>query len=784
MTRVQAFCRGVRVLTLIGMVVSTARSAVAQAGGPATREAMYRRYQDIAFMVPAATVEPHWMADGTSFWYAEEIVTDSVVIYVVDPKRRSKEVLFDVARLRSALRAALGQEPPARGVPFTTFEVQDGGKAARFSVGGNALKLQLDSYAVQRIAVPSAEGPDRTQPQFIRASPTTGSPSTMEVPSPDRRWFATIENANLALRSPTDNRVTSLTADSVPEIEWDVNGAKWSPDSRIIAVRRVDYRGVEKTALVHWLNRQEEVEWVPSPRVGGAQPRTEVLLVDRMSKTQLRLESGVDDGASYFIVGWRPDGSELVYARLSRDVKRADILAANPTTGKVRVVLSETASTFLYYSLNFLRISSVPGTGPPFTPIGNWDRFVWASERTGYNQLYLYDLRGTLIRPLTQVSFPIETVIAVDQKSQSVYFTAHGDSARPYDTHLYRVGLDGGGMTRLTEAAGQHEITFSPSREVFLDRHSNLDRAPVVELRAASGERLQEIRRVDPAPLAALKWTPPEEFVAKAADGKTDLYGVIYKPYDFDPAKRYPVIEMLYAGPQRINIRRTFLSLAGLSPGEEGPTATTVQALAQLGYIGVIIDARGTPQRGKAFQDVVYGNFGRNEIPDHIAALKGAAATRPYMDLTRVGVFGHSFGGYFTVRAMLLAPEFYRVGVASGMSSPGVDGIAGASIEGYLDLVSRNPTAYRYASNLPLVDRLRGELLIIAGTSDANTPFADTMKMVDALVTAEKHFDLVILPERNHITSFSGRTGNYWREAVRRFFGEHLPPEGHPRANR
>ena len=783
MIRIRRLSHCAQLLAVFAAMAATPRLASPQTAGSSAREDMYRRYQDIAFMVRAGTVEPHWLADGASFWYADEVTTDSVVVYRV-AKGGAKEPLFDIARLRSAVRAVLGQEPPGRGVPFTTFDLQDEGKAARFTVRGHTLMLRFDSYAVVRTGTPSEEGSDRTQPQFIRASPTTGSPSTMEVPSPDRRWFATIDNANLGLRSPIDNRITRLTLDSALGIEWDVNGAKWSPDSRLIAVRRVDYRGLEKTALVHWLTRQEEVEWLPSPRVGGALPRTDVMIVDRLSKTQIRLEPSADKGASYFIIGWRPDGSELLYARLSRDVKRADILAANPTTGTVRVVLTETAPTFLYYNLNFLRISPAQGTGPPLTPVGNWDRFIWLSERTGYNQLYLYDLRGTLIRPLTQTPFPVETVIAVDEKAQVVYFTAHGDGARPYDTHLYRVGLDGHGLTRLTETPGQHEVAFSPSREVFLDRHSNLDRAPVVELRAASGAKLQEILRVDARPLAALKWTPPEEFVAKAADGKTDLYGVIYKPFDFDPAKRYPVIEMLYAGPQRTNIRRTFLSLQGLSPGEEGPTATTVQALAQLGYIGVIIDARGTPQRGKAFQDVVYGNFGRNEIPDHVAALKGAAATRPYMDLTRVGVFGHSFGGYFSARAMLTAPEFYRVGVASGMASPGVDGIAGASIEGYLDLVSRNPAAYQYASNLALADRLRGDLLIIAATTDANTPFADAMKMVDALVRAEKHFDLVVLPERNHITSFSGRTGNYWREAVRRFFDEHLPPEGQVRGNR
>jgi dipeptidyl aminopeptidase/acylaminoacyl peptidase len=764
--------------------VATAGPSSAQSATAPTREEMYRRYQQIAFMVRGGTVEPHWMADGTRFWYSDETTADSSVIYLVDPRRRSREPLFDVARLRAVVRGALGQEPPGRGVPFATFELRDDERSARFTVRGTTLSLRLDSYKIASLGVQSIDSADRTQAQLVRASVTTGSPATMEVPSPDRRWFATIQNSNLALRSSLDSRMVVLTADSTAGIEWEMNGAKWSPDGRLVAVRRVDYRGVERTALVHWLTRQEEVEWVPFPRVGGTIPRTDVVIVDRQSKAQLRLEQDGDPNASYFIIGWRPDGSELLYARLSRDVKRADIIAADPVTGKVRVVLTETSPTFLYYNLDFLRISPAPGTGAPLTMVGGSDRFVWASERTGWKQLYLYALDGTLIRPLTRTSFPVETVLAVDEKAQRVYFTAHGDSSRPYDTHLYRVGLDGGDLVRLTEAIGQHEITMSPSREVFLDRHSSLDRAPVVELRAASGEQLLELARANTDRIAALGWKPPEEFVAKAADGKTDLHGVLYKPFDFDPTRRYPVIEMLYAGPQRTNIRRTFLSPMGLSPAEEGPTATTLQALAQLGYIGVIIDARGTPQRGKAFHDVVYGNFGRHEIPDHVAALRSAAATRPYMDLARVGVFGHSFGGYFSMRAMLLAPEIYRVGVASGMSSPGVDGSNGASLEGYLDLVSRNPAAYRYASNLPLVDRLRGDLLIIAGTSDANTPFADAMKVVDALVTAGKHYDLVVLPERNHITTFSGRTGDYWREAVRRHFTEHLPPEGQSRGVR
>ncbi|MDB4879641.1 MAG: family peptidase [Gemmatimonadetes bacterium] len=738
------------------------------------REEMYQRYRGIALAVRTPVVEPHWLADGTSFWYAQEVSADSTVIYVVAPPSPARPLL-DVGRVRAAVRRALGQEPPGRGLPFTSLALVDGGQAASVDVRGQRLRLRLADYAVTRLGPAPPDSADRTKPRIVRPSVATGSPATIEVPTPDRRWFATIRKGNLALRSGSDDEIVPLTADSTAGVEWEMNGAKWSPDGRRVAARRVDMRGVGQTAIVHWLAREERIEWIPYPRVDGAHPRTDVVIVDRASGAQRRLANDGDAESSCFIIGWRPDGSELLYARLSRDVKRVDILAANPVTGAVRTVLTERASTFLYYSVNFLRVSPAPGMGPPFTPVGNWDRFIWASERSGVNQLYLYDRRGSLIRPLTRTAFPVESVLAVDERAGVVYFTAQGDSARPYDTHLYRVGLDGEGLTRVTEAPGQHEITFSPSRAVFLDRHSSLDRAPVVDLRTAAGRKLQELARMETAPLTALRWAPPEEFVVKAADGVTNLHGVLYKPFDFDARKRYPVIEMVYAGPQRVNIRRTFLSFMGLSPAEEGPTATTLQALAQLGYIGVIIDARGTPLRGKAFQDVVYGNFGRHEIPDHVAALRGAAATRPYMDLGRAGVFGHSFGGYFSLRALLLAPDVYRVAVASGMSNPGPGGSSGGSLEGYLGLAARNPGAYQHASNLPLLERLRGELLIITGTADANTPFAESARIIGALVAAQKHHQVVLLPERNHITTFAN---GYWNEAVRRHFVANLPPEG------
>ncbi len=359
---------------------------------------------------------------------------------------------------------------------------------------------------------------------------------------------------------------------------------------------------------------------------------------------------------------------------------------------------------------------------------------------------------------LTRGTWPVKSLVAADETRGWIYFTAQGDRQRPYDTHLYRAGLEREGFEQLTSDPGRHAPVFSPSREFLLDSHSSLDRPPAVDLKRADGTLLLTIARADIEGLKALRWAPPEEFTAKAADGRTDLYGVIYKPFDFDPKRHYPVIEIIYAGPQTTQVPRTFDGSAS--------------ALAQLGFIVVLLDARGTPERGKEFQDVVYGNLGRHEIPDHVAVLKQIAKRRPYMDMKRVGVCGRSHGGYFTIRAMLLAPDVYRVGVAS---APAVEVYGHSSrVEPYLGLPSENPDAYEYASNLRLAGNLEGKLLMIHGTADINAPFSQTMKMADALIRANKPFDLLVLPGVTHFPA--GDAERYWDDAVRRYFEKHFKP--------
>ena len=292
--------------------------------------------------------------------------------------------------------------------------------------------------------------------------------------------------------------------------------------------------------------------------------------------------------------------------------------------------------------------------------------------------------------------------------------------------------------------------------------HTSVNRPLAAELRRADGKLLQTLSKANIDALSELKWRPPDEFVVKAADGKTDLYGVLYQPYDFDANKKYPVIDFIYAGPQAAVVPQTFMGNFGAP-----------QVMAQLGFVTFIVDGRGTPGRGKEFQDVVYGNLGRYEIPDHVAALKQLAEKRPYMDLNRVGIRGYSWGGHFALRAMLQAPEVYHVGVAGAPDTDLYNHIPN-DVEPWLGQPQKNKEAYDYGTNYWLAGNLKGKLLLVHGTSDVNVPFSVTMRMVDALIRAGKFFDLVVVPEGSH-SSTAGPT--YAWEAARRYFHEHLKPE-------
>ena len=735
--------RGAIVCAVIGLVLIT-QPVNAQPKDQSAREAMYRRYLEFPKYVKGGSIEPRWMADGSSFWYAEG-APENTIMYKVDPKANTKTPLFDTARLREALSDLLGFEPPHRGLPFDTFTFLDNGdQTVRFTVEGKQFVLRLGAYTISR-------APALSEEEKKRLDPPAGA-----VPSPDRRWLVGIKDHNIWLRSNFGDPSAPLTTDGIKDHGWSVAGwgdqGWWSPNSLMLAAKKVDSRKVVKMPIVHWLKQTEEVTWEYYPIAGGTVAQIELFVLDVLSKKQVPVGAGPWPNEEIYILGWPPDSSELLFVRSDREYKKFELVAANPTTGVTRVVLSETRETFVN-GWDFSRTSLM-------TFLEHGKKFIWMSERNGWNHLYLFDINGNLIRQLTEGNFPVVEIISVDESVGWIYFTAHDDRNRPYDTHLYRVSLEGNGFERLTEAPGQHVIQMAPSKKFFLDTHSSPDRPPIVELRRADGTLLQTLSRANIKGLEELRWKPPEEFVVKAADRKTALYGVLYKPFDFDPDKRYPIIQVVYGGARIAQaVRRGFIPVLHDRWAHE---------LAQLGFITFFVDPRGTAHRGKDFQDVFYGNIGSLEkTADYVTALKQLAKNRPYMDLSRVGIMGHSSGGYNTLRAMLLASDVYDVGVASTAPADG----SVIPWEYYMGLPQNNKVGYELASNLPLASNLDGRLLLIVGTNDVL--FSRTMKMVDALIRANKHFDLVLLPEKGHSLP---RISPYWREAIRRYFQEQLKP--------
>jgi len=745
--------RGI-VLLVTGIVVSTSLACAGEPT-PSEREAMYYRYLEFfPSYVNGGSIEPYWMADGSSFWYAEG-APDNTVIWKVDPNANTKTARFDTARIRQALTALLGHKPPNDGLPFEEFTFVDESEAAiKFTVENKVFVFKFDTGVITQ-ALPISEEEQRTLvPQIARKG--TGYPDMdlMEIRSPDGRWFALLKDRNVWLRSTTDGRRVQLTTDGKEGYEWrDVpvrsysEWASWSPDSTRLAVKKGDYRKVPKIPIVDYLSPREEVRWISYSRAGEPIPQTELFIVDILSQKRTRVETGFGPDQYALIIGWRSDGSELLFYRVDRYWERLDLMGADSATGRVRLILTESHPRF------------GRGQGAKlFTPLKNGDQFIWMSERDGWYHLYLYDMNGKLIRRLTKGTFPVMEVVAVDEEHGWVYFTARAEK-RLYDTHLYRIDLEGKNFTRLTEGTGEHEIAFAPSTEFFLDTHSNVDRPPAVELRRADGTLLQVLSkaRIDVL-VNELQWKPPEEFVSKAADGTTDLYGVLFKPYDFDPEKKYPVIDHIYGA----------LSVVPHSFTE----GRWDRAFAQLGFIVFRVDNRGTDGRGRDFsRSTSFAQLGRHEIPDHVATLKQLAETRPYMDLGRVGLYGGSHGGYMTIRGMLLAPDVYHVGVAAWSIT---DPAAHWAYEPLMGPIEKNKEAYTYASNLRLADQLKGKLLLTHGTSDVNVPFSHTVKMIEALIQAGKSYDLLVLPGQGH--EVTEERFAYEREAIDRYLQEHLKP--------
>ncbi|MDN5200085.1 DPP IV N-terminal domain-containing protein [Fulvivirgaceae bacterium BMA10] len=687
--------------------------------------------QNVRKLVFNSYVTPNWIKSDTSFWY---MVTtrQGKQFYLADVLNKTKNPAFDHERLAKALADSIS----AGDLPFNYIEfVEDNGKV-QFERSDTVYRVDLNTYELEKEA--KAKSGNREK----------------GVLSPDGKWRAFAKDHNLFIKSVADGREIQLSRDGIKNHEYGtytpwyriVNESEkqaiepalslsWSPDSKKIFANKHDTRTARKLYL--WQSVPDKGFRAVSHSYERALPGEDSVTLEEPhifdiatnSTVAIDVEpySGICNWGNW---NWFGESSDkLYYVQRSRGFKSVALVEANAANGKVREVLKEERETYVN-PLNF-----------DYRLLEDTKEVIWVSEKDGWNHLYLYDWEtGELKNQITKGEFVVKSIYRVDEENRKIYFTAGGrePDRDPYLDHFYHVNFDGSELTLLTPEPAFHDVSLSADGAYFVDNFSRVDLAPKSVLRSSSdGSIIIELEEADIDDLLATGWQYPEPFSVKARDGETDIYGVIYRPSNFDPSKKYPVIDGTYSGPQAVRTPKTFYR--GYRNDD--------QPLAELGFVVVTVDGLGTAQRSKKFHDFSYKNLGDIGSEDHIKAIKELAQKYPYIDVERVGIYGHSAGGYDAARALLKHPDFYKVGVSSAGNHD--HRIAKAW---WPELYMGYPEGPEYAeqSNMKLAENLEGKLLLVHGDMDNNVNPAETIRLADALIKANKDFDLLILPNQTH----------------------------------
>lgn len=747
-------------------------------------------------------ITPYWINDEDRFWFKKQTV-DGHEFVLVDAATGEQQPIFDHAALAKALTAAGEAQLDANALPISDLrfssETIDVTLTTKTLPETNLKGLFVEAAMLELSKVSYRFNPKLNQCEAIETK------AVNTIPAPTGNKAVYVHDNNLYLRDTHSGEETPLTSDGAPYFAygaWDEGSQdtsytvrrrlgksmrpqwiQWSPDGRYVAAMRLDLREVpERPVLTEFASGIDDFMVTNMRHYPLISDKKDIIrtvtLIDTETKKAItanidpsRLQDRAPNHFNNNCLWWNLTDNTLYLITASKDACCYGLVAITLTTGKVRTIVEETEE--LHYIFNG---SDVFCSKPDFYVTHDGAEAIWYSQRSGYGHLYLYDAQtGELKNPITQGDWVVCELIRVDEAERRIYFYATGKEpdVNPYYKQLYRVGFDGSKLECLTPEKAHHNFRgsfnssprsfsaiFSPSGNYFLDTYSTLSQAPVMVIRKNDGKLINRVIAADISALEATGWQPPESFVVKAADQKTDLYGIMIKPIDFNPEKRYPIVEYTYPGPQGSYAPRGFIE--GLKKD--------LQSIAEMGFIAVYLDGRGTAGRDREFRYTFLATEDPFGAADHKAAIENLAQQHPYMDIKRVGVIGESYGGYGAAHATLLYPEFYKVCVsivgshdfrASGNSSVrrlfGIPDIPGKDL-------------YHAISNTRLAHRLQGKLFLIYGELDLHVRLNQYFLMADALVKAGKDFDSLIVPNADHSAGQLPYVKRRWKQ----YLSEHL----------